>query len=308
MAYIQSLYRQRAPNATVRGAITAVRAVEDMEWVKPIVSMKLWRMAKYLLPGDSDDRWTFGGLETLQLISQGCKDRVHWTFYGLAVLSFVGVLCVGQTVSVRRRGLGEDAMCFRGVRNSRRLFTRDLGTYAAAGSDWLKKHATREKGSIFIWTGLVGGTDHMGARGNRIRRTPVALLAQGRHCPAQVDGGSHRHRPVVGQVGVPPSCSGLPPPPPFHLHPPWPFRYTKVKRKTTTPFDLWPAAISEHFTKELPPSGGPGLSVQSKRARVEAPACRHAIKTGATVRRTTRCQKRNVAAGAWGDGCGKELL
>ena len=72
MAYIQLLYRRQAPNATVRGAISAVRAVEDMEWVEPIGSKKLWRMAKYSLPGDDDDRRTFGGLETLQLISQGC--------------------------------------------------------------------------------------------------------------------------------------------------------------------------------------------------------------------------------------------
>ena len=42
-------------------------------------------------------------------------------------------------------------MCFRGVKNSRRLFTRDLGTYVAAWSDWLQKHGSAaEKGSIFI--------------------------------------------------------------------------------------------------------------------------------------------------------------
>ena len=97
MAYVQSLYRRRAPNTTVRGATSTVRALED-------------RMAKYSLPREDDDRRTFGGPETLQLISQGCKDRVDWS----AVLSFVGVQRVGETISVRRRGLGNDAMCFGG--------------------------------------------------------------------------------------------------------------------------------------------------------------------------------------------------
>ena len=73
MAYIQSLYSRRAPNATVRWAINAVRAVQGMEWLEPIVSRKLWRMAKYSLPGDNDDRRTFGGLGTLQLISRGVR-------------------------------------------------------------------------------------------------------------------------------------------------------------------------------------------------------------------------------------------
>ena len=100
MAYLQWLCRRRAPNATVRGAIGAVRALEGMEWIEPIISKKLWRMAKYSLPGEDDDRRTFGGLETLRLNSQGCKDRVDWSFYGLAVLSLVGVLRVGEAVSV----------------------------------------------------------------------------------------------------------------------------------------------------------------------------------------------------------------
>ena len=43
---------------------------------------------------------------------------------------------------MRRRELGEDAICFRGVKTSRRLFTRDLGTYAAAWSDGVKKYGS----------------------------------------------------------------------------------------------------------------------------------------------------------------------
>ena len=70
MAYIQLLYRQRAPNTTVPGAINVLRAVQDMEFVEPIVSRKLWRMAKYSLLGDDDGRRTLGGWETLQLISE----------------------------------------------------------------------------------------------------------------------------------------------------------------------------------------------------------------------------------------------
>ena len=145
MAYLQTLYQRRALNATVRGAISAVRAEEDLEWIEPSSAKN------YGAWPSNDRRPTFGGLETLQLISQGCKDRIHWSLYGLAVLSFMGVLRVGEAVSIRRRALGDDAMCFRGVKNSRRLFTRDLGTYAAPWFNWLKKHgSTGEKGSIFM--------------------------------------------------------------------------------------------------------------------------------------------------------------
>ena len=67
------------------------------------------------------------------------------------MLSFVGALRVVEMVSVRQRGLGEDTMCFRCAKNSPRLFTRDLATYAATWSNRLNKHRlTGEKGSIFI--------------------------------------------------------------------------------------------------------------------------------------------------------------
>ena len=66
------------------------------ERIKPIMSKKLWFMANYSMLGEDDDRLTFGGLETLQLISQGCKDRVDWSFYGLTVLSFLVSCAVGR--------------------------------------------------------------------------------------------------------------------------------------------------------------------------------------------------------------------
>ena len=126
----------------MRLAFNAAHAVQYMECLEPIVSRKLWRMAKYSLAGDDHERWTFGGPGTPHLISQGCKGRVKWSFYVLAVLSFVGVLRVGETVSMRRRVLGEDTICFMGVKTSRRLFTTDFGTYAAAWSDGVKKHGS----------------------------------------------------------------------------------------------------------------------------------------------------------------------
>ena len=93
------------------------------------------------------------------------------------MLSFVGVLRVGEAVSVRRRALGDDAMCFWGVKNSRTLFARDLGTYAAAWSDWLKKHgSTGEKGPIFMCPKGPAWLEERIER-DRVRGAQVALLA-----------------------------------------------------------------------------------------------------------------------------------
>ena len=157
------------------------------------------------------------------------------------------------------------------------LFTRDLGAYASAWSDWLKRHgSTGVKGYIFLcpqgpaWleehiAKSLAGTEY-GAW--------MALLAQGRSCPAQVDGGAHRCPAVVGQVGVSPHRGGM------HPHPPPPRRrqfsssresahchHTKVKRKMVSPYDLWRASVLEYFTREHPSAGAPEPIVGSKRAR-----------------------------------------
>ena len=56
MVYVQPLYKKRAPNSMVRVAFSAVYAVVYLEWVKPIISLKVRCMAKYSLPGDEEDR------------------------------------------------------------------------------------------------------------------------------------------------------------------------------------------------------------------------------------------------------------
>ena len=53
-----------------------------------------WR--KFQLEGDNEDHRSFGGLETLQLISSACGDCIDSTVDALAPLSFVGVLRVGR--------------------------------------------------------------------------------------------------------------------------------------------------------------------------------------------------------------------
>ena len=50
------------------------------------------------------------------------------------MLSIVGVQRVGEGVSVHEQGFGNDTICFRRVKNSRRLFTRDFGINAAVWS------------------------------------------------------------------------------------------------------------------------------------------------------------------------------
>ena len=104
-------------------------------------------------------------------------------------------------------------------------------------------------------------------------------MASGWRCPAEVDGGTHQCRLVVGQVGFAPRCSGLhPPPPPTSSSPAFAVRVHQGQEEGSHPFlFLWPAAILKYFSRELPPPGGPGPSVGAKRARVEAPTCAHAI-------------------------------
>ena len=309
------VYWRRAPNATVRGAISAVRAVEDVEWVKPITSRQIWRMAKNLLPSDKEDRRAFGGLETLQLISQGYKDRVDWTFYRLTVLSFVGVLRVGETVPIRRRGLGDEAMCFQGVKNSRCPFTRDLGAYASAWSDWLKRHgSTDEKGPIFLcpqgpaWleeriARALVGTEYEEPRWHCWRRGGAALL-KWMGVPIAVGQWWDRWARRVAADYIAPAPDFI-----FtqECSLPWPFGYTKVKRTIVSPYDLRLASVSEYFAREYPSVGASEPSVGSKRAQVETLAGGHALKIGAGIRKPTRCQTRNVSGGAHGDGDGKQL-
>ena len=83
----------------MRGAISAVRALEDLGWIDGVVLARHWRMAKSTIRNTEEQR-PYGGPEALSVLAQSCRTKEQWSGFALAVLSFTCLWCVGEAAGV----------------------------------------------------------------------------------------------------------------------------------------------------------------------------------------------------------------
>ena len=70
----------------LRGAVSAMRALEEMGWLPEFVNGRVWRCAK--CSTSQAVARLYAGLEELRGFARACDGRAQWTVYGMAVLSF----------------------------------------------------------------------------------------------------------------------------------------------------------------------------------------------------------------------------
>ena len=85
-----------------QGAISAMRAFEEMGWLPEFVRGVVWRCAKW--PTSHAVARPYAGLEELRIFLRECDGKAQWTVCGMAVLSFTCLLRVGEAAPIRRAG------------------------------------------------------------------------------------------------------------------------------------------------------------------------------------------------------------
>ena len=95
------------PRSFLRGAVSAMHALEEMGWLPEFVTGRVWRCPKWATSQAVARPYT--GLEELRSFARACDGRAQWMAYGMAVLSSTCLLRVGEAAPIRRGGSVEGA-------------------------------------------------------------------------------------------------------------------------------------------------------------------------------------------------------
>ena len=133
--YIFQLWGLGYSGSSLKVAVSAFRALEDMGWLPAFVSRRVWRCAKWA-PTEPALR-PYAGLDDLRNFALACRERPQWTVYGMVVLAFTCLLRVGEAAPLRRGGSRCRGLAFRTVKVAPRIVRRRLGKYAQAWLGWL---------------------------------------------------------------------------------------------------------------------------------------------------------------------------
>ena len=115
------------------GAVSAMRALEEMDWQLEFVTGRVWRWAKWA----TSQARPYAGLEELRSFARACDGRAQWTVYGMAVPSFTCLLRVGEAAPIRRGGSRGRGLGFQTIKCDPHFVRRKLGSYGRAWLQWL---------------------------------------------------------------------------------------------------------------------------------------------------------------------------
>ena len=119
----------------LRGAVSALRALEEMGWVPGFVISRVWRCAKWTTSQVVVRPYT--RLEELRAFAMACDGRAQWTVYGMPVLLFTCLLLVGEAAPIRTGGSRSRGLGFCTVKCDPRFVRRKLGCYGKVRLWWL---------------------------------------------------------------------------------------------------------------------------------------------------------------------------
>ena len=110
----------------LRGAVSALRALEEMGWLPEFVTGRVWRCAKWTT--SQAVARPYAGPEELRAFVMVCDGRAHWTVYGMAVLSLNCLLRVGEEVPIKRGGSRSWGLGFHTVKCDPHFVGRRMGS------------------------------------------------------------------------------------------------------------------------------------------------------------------------------------
>ena len=126
--------------ASLGGAVSAMRALEDMGWLLEFVTGRVWRCAKWAT-SQAVVR-PYAGLEELKSFARACDGGAHWTAYAMAVLSFTCLLRMGAAAPIRRGGSCGRGLGFHTVKCDPHFVRRKLGSCGRAWLRWLDREGS----------------------------------------------------------------------------------------------------------------------------------------------------------------------
>ena len=177
----------RATASALRGIISAIRAVEDLQWLPPAVTPVPKRTAAGAASSGLQPYLSLAGM--VHLVERAKNSRYGTVFGALAILSWVCFLCVGETAGIRVSDLAIAG--FVQFWNSKTAdegyTTRPLCRYADGVRAWLHRHMVSlgRSSDMLVWqsgeAGLepcmaetLAGTAYAHARWHALRRGGAA--------------------------------------------------------------------------------------------------------------------------------------
>ena len=202
--YIFQLWGLGYSGSSLKVAVSAFRALEDMGWLPAFVSRRVWRCAKWA-PTEPALR-PYAGLDDLRNFALACTERPQWTVYGMAVLAFTCLLRVGEAAPLRRGGLPVSGLGVphgQGGTTHRAQATREVCP-SMAGLARCQGGHVRCRWSAVLSAGPSIHTIGHGCRVGGQRQPPrqvARMEAGGLRGPAMV-GATHQVAGLVGAVAV----------------------------------------------------------------------------------------------------------
>ena len=172
--YLFYLWGKGYSRSYLKGAVSALRALEDMEWVPPFVTKRVCRCAKWSL--SPAVCCPYAELDELRLFARTCGSRAQRTACALAFLSFACLLRVGEASPLRQGGLPCEgaAVLHRQVRRAPRPAEFGVvrhGVAAVAGR--VGEYGTRVHGPLLPpRIGIPAAHHGLGARQKRRQQSP----------------------------------------------------------------------------------------------------------------------------------------
>ena len=176
-----------ATASALRGIISAVRAVEDLQWLPPTVTTLHKRIAAGAASSGSQPYLSPAGL--VQLVERARGSRNGTVFSALAIISWVCYLRVGEAASIRVSDLAMPGFVqfWNSKTGEEGYTTRPLYRYADGVRAWLHRHMVSlgRSSDMLVWqsgeAGLeagmaetLAGTAHARARWHALRRGGAA--------------------------------------------------------------------------------------------------------------------------------------
>ena len=166
---------------SLRGCVSALKAVVQLGWAPEVQWPRLWRLAK--APQQTPCHRPYSGPKVLQLLRERCKTAGDWKVYAGAVLSFSTLARVAKIASTCKSNITKMGLTFQELIHGDREVARCLGSYALAWSAWLRKLAPGEAltlgSSSALQEGmsrLLQGTPRHDARWHAWRRAGATYL------------------------------------------------------------------------------------------------------------------------------------
>ena len=112
------LFKSGYRPTTLRGAVSALKAVRLLGWIPDLGWDRLWRLAK--APVATKGERAYAGPHVLQTMAVACCTPYEWSVFAAAAISFACLTRVGGIASIRRSRLRSGLVSYWGLKRDAR--------------------------------------------------------------------------------------------------------------------------------------------------------------------------------------------